>query len=163
MQGAALLAKLLPIESGVGFLLWVGLQITASGFEGDQTPEGWKHGPAVALGLIPSIAAWCWQSVQTTFTAARDLMCDSVAAGSSGALHASYHYCGSELHDLIQPASTPIAAMSRIDWGFRCSERKLRSSSEFLSSRGSFWTRIEEVLSLFSSLLLRNSAMSSPR
>ena len=62
MRGASLLQRVVPIESGVGFLLWVGLQITAQGFEGDKTPEGWRHGPAVALGLVPSIAAWTWQS-----------------------------------------------------------------------------------------------------
>ena len=48
LQGASVLAALVPIEGCVGFLFWIGLQITASGFEGDKTPEGWKHGPAVA-------------------------------------------------------------------------------------------------------------------
>ena len=55
-----------------------GLQITAQGFEGDNTPEGWRHGPAVALGLIPSMSAWSWQTVETTYAATRGLLCDAM-------------------------------------------------------------------------------------
>ena len=76
MQGTSALRRVVPIETGVGFLLWVGLQITASGFEGDQTPEGWKHGPAVAMGLLPSISAWGWQGVSTTYRATRTMFCE---------------------------------------------------------------------------------------
>ncbi|KOO28176.1 membrane protein, partial [Chrysochromulina tobinii] len=107
LQGAVLLQQIVPIESGVGFILWVGLQITAGGFEGDHTPEGWKHGPAVALGLLPSIAAWSWQSIETTFTATRTLYCKAMPypAGPSGE-----RMCQMELHELMQPASTPMAS-----------------------------------------------------
>jgi AGZA family xanthine/uracil permease-like MFS transporter len=107
LQGAVLLQQIIPIESGVGFILWVGLQITAGGFEGDHTPEGWKHGPAVALGLLPSIAAWSWQSIETTFTATRTLYCKAMPypAGPSGE-----RMCQMELHELMQPASTPMAS-----------------------------------------------------
>ena len=116
LQGASVLAALVPIEGCVGFLFWIGLQITASGFEGDKTPEGWKHGPAVALGLIPSIAAWSWNSVSSTFDATRALLCrpaaEAAAAGDSSAsplLEAlPTGYCTTELADLIQRASTPI-------------------------------------------------------
>ena len=106
LQGAVLLQQIIPIESGVGFILWIGLQITAGGFEGDHTPEGWKHGPAVALGLLPSIAAWSWQSIETTFTATRTLYCNAMPypAGPSGE-----RMCQMELHELMQPASTPMA------------------------------------------------------
>ena len=105
LQGASVLLRLVPIETGVGFLLWVGLQITASGFEGDQTPEGWKHGPAVAIGLLPSIAAWGWQAVSTTFLATRDMLCASDLPRHPD--HAQL--CETELAELIQGAD--------ISWG----------------------------------------------
>lgn len=83
MQGASVLQRYVPIETGVGFLLWIGLQITASGFEGDPTPEGWRHGPAVAIGLLPSLSAWSWQMISTTFAATRDLLCETEVGGSN--------------------------------------------------------------------------------
>lgn len=128
MRGASILQHLIPIEAGVGFLMWVGLQITAQGFEGDQTPEGWRHGPAVAIGLIPSISAWGWQTVATTFTATRNLLCGSLGSGSGG-LHAlraltavtnetavgavgggwdPWQVCSMELHELIQEPNAAI-------------------------------------------------------
>ena len=113
MQGASALQRLVPIETGVGFLLWVGLQITASGFEGDQTPEGWRHGPAVAIGLLPSISAWGWQAVSTTFSATRDLLCAS-KVGHKGNLVATNEpeLCTMQLADIMQKVSTPIDANS---------------------------------------------------
>ena len=122
LQGAGLLQQIIPIESGVSFLLWVGLQITASGFEGDHTPEGWKHGPAVALGLLPSIAAWSWQSVETTFSATRSLYCNAMDSAAAAAMPE----CALELYELMQPASAPMA--------------------DALSSRGAFQ---RNVVSLF--------------
>ncbi|KAL1528475.1 hypothetical protein AB1Y20_009819 [Prymnesium parvum] len=109
MQGASGLQRYVPIETGVGFLLWIGLQITASGFESDQDPEGWRHGPAVAIGLLPSLAAWSWQAVATTFVATRDLLCES-KVGQSGEMMATSvpELCTMELADMIQKASTPI-------------------------------------------------------
>ncbi|KAL1519450.1 hypothetical protein AB1Y20_022972 [Prymnesium parvum] len=110
MQGASVLQRFIPIETGVGFLLWVGLQITASGFEGDETPEGWRHGPAVAIGLLPSLSAWCWQAVSTTFDATRDLFCET-SLGACGEANRT-HLCSLELADIIQKVSTPIDARS---------------------------------------------------
>lgn len=113
MQGASVLQRFVPIETGVGFLLWVGLQITASGFERDQTPEGWRHGPAVAIGLVPSLAAWGWQVVSTTFIATRDLFCEGQPDSSCESTVVSVTaLCKLELEDIIQKASTPINANS---------------------------------------------------
>ena len=103
-RGAGLLQRVIPIESGVGFMLWVGLQITAQGFEGDNTPEGWRHGPAVALGLLPSISAWSWQTVTTTFGATRTMLCEQM----EGAVRARTPECNMELYELMQAASTPM-------------------------------------------------------
>ena len=104
-RGGALMECFVPIEGGVGFLLWIGLQITAQGFEGGSTPEGWRHGPAVALGLVPSISAWSWKSISSTFEATRDMLCH--AAG--GHLNESSSLCQSTLREIMQRASSPVA------------------------------------------------------
>ena len=44
----------IPIEAGYPILLWIGIVITAQAFQ--ATPK--EHSPAVALGLMPAIAAW---------------------------------------------------------------------------------------------------------
>jgi AGZA family xanthine/uracil permease-like MFS transporter len=44
----------IPLEAGYPILLWIGVVITAQAFQ--STPR--EHAPAVALGLMPSIAAW---------------------------------------------------------------------------------------------------------
>ncbi len=45
---------LIPIEAGAAILLWIGIIIVAQAFK-DTPPQ---HAPAVAIGLIPAIAAW---------------------------------------------------------------------------------------------------------
>jgi adenine/guanine/hypoxanthine permease len=47
-------ARIIPIEAGIGIVLWIGVIITAQAFS--ATPA--RHAPAVALGLFPAIAAW---------------------------------------------------------------------------------------------------------
>jgi AGZA family xanthine/uracil permease-like MFS transporter len=47
-------ARIIPIEAGIGIVLWIGVIITAQAFS--ATPD--RHAPAVALGLFPAIAAW---------------------------------------------------------------------------------------------------------
>ncbi len=49
-----LLVKWVPLEAGMGILLWIGIIITAQAFQ--ETPK--EHAPAVALGLFPCLAAW---------------------------------------------------------------------------------------------------------
>jgi adenine/guanine/hypoxanthine permease len=49
-----LMASIVPIEAGAAIVLWIGIIITAQAFQ--STPD--KHGPAVAIGLFPAIAAW---------------------------------------------------------------------------------------------------------
>jgi adenine/guanine/hypoxanthine permease len=44
----------IPLEAGFPILLWIGVIITAQSFQ--TTPK--EHAPAVALGLMPAIAAW---------------------------------------------------------------------------------------------------------
>ncbi|RHZ03795.1 hypothetical protein DYB31_015749, partial [Aphanomyces astaci] len=57
----------IPIASGVGFLLWIGMVITSSSFE--RKAHDSNHGTAVVLGMIPALAAWAFQLVQTTLHA----------------------------------------------------------------------------------------------
>jgi len=60
--GVTLVLKVIPMEAALGILLWIGLVITAQAFQ--ETPKA--HALAVALGLIPSLAAWALVLVETT-------------------------------------------------------------------------------------------------
>jgi len=51
---AALVAFLVPIEAGMAIVLWIGIVMVAQAFQ--ATPR--EHAPAVAVGLLPGIAAW---------------------------------------------------------------------------------------------------------
>ena len=48
------IVQVIPLESGIGILLWIGIVICAQAFQ--TTPR--KHALAVAFGLFPSLAAW---------------------------------------------------------------------------------------------------------
>ncbi len=52
----------MPLEVTLGILLWIGLIITAQAFQ--EVPKA--HAPAVAIGFIPSLAAWGVLLIQTT-------------------------------------------------------------------------------------------------
>lgn len=60
--GMTLILKVIPIEATLGILLWVGLIITAQAFQAVSR----KHAPAVALGMIPCLAAWGLTLIETT-------------------------------------------------------------------------------------------------
>lgn len=51
---AAVVGYLVPIEAGMAIVLWIGIVIVAQAFQ--ATPR--EHAPAVAVGLLPGIAAW---------------------------------------------------------------------------------------------------------
>jgi AGZA family xanthine/uracil permease-like MFS transporter len=55
-----------PIDATVGILLWIGLVMTAQAFQ--EVPR--EHALAVALGLIPSLAAWVLVQMETALRAA---------------------------------------------------------------------------------------------
>jgi AGZA family xanthine/uracil permease-like MFS transporter len=50
----ALVGYLVPIEAGMAIVLWIGIVMVAQAFQ--ATPR--EHAPAVAIGLLPGIAAW---------------------------------------------------------------------------------------------------------
>ena len=60
--GVTLVLKIVPLEAMIGILLWVGLIITAQAFQ--EVPK--KHSVAVALGLVPALAAWALLLIETT-------------------------------------------------------------------------------------------------
>jgi AGZA family xanthine/uracil permease-like MFS transporter len=60
-----LVLEFIPIEATLGILLWVGIIITAQAFQ--EVPR--EHALAVALGLIPSLAAWALVVIETALRA----------------------------------------------------------------------------------------------
>ena len=59
--GGTLVLKVVPLEAMLGILLWIGLIITAQAFQ--AVPR--RHSAAVALGLIPALAAWALLLIET--------------------------------------------------------------------------------------------------
>ena len=57
---------LIPLEAGIGILLYIGIIIVAQAFQ--ETPK--EHAPAVALGIVPALAAWGLLMVETGVRAA---------------------------------------------------------------------------------------------
>jgi AGZA family xanthine/uracil permease-like MFS transporter len=52
---------IIPLEAGIGILLYIGIIIVAQAFQ--ETPK--EHAPAVALGLVPALAGWGLMMVET--------------------------------------------------------------------------------------------------
>ncbi|MEM7811764.1 MAG: NCS2 family permease [Planctomycetota bacterium] len=74
------IAAVVPLESSVAIVLWIGLIIAAQAFHSFERPEGdggldgdavnRRHGPAVAVGLFPAIAAFGFTVTQGAFITA---------------------------------------------------------------------------------------------
>ena len=58
--------EVIPLEAGIGILLWIGIVIVAQAFQ--ETPK--HHAMAVAVGLFPAIAAWGLLMVESTLRSA---------------------------------------------------------------------------------------------
>ena len=58
--------NVVPLEVTLGILLWIGIVITAQAFQASPQP----HALAVAVGLIPSLAAWLLVQIETTLRVA---------------------------------------------------------------------------------------------
>lgn len=63
---AAIVAAVIPIEAGMGIVLWIGIIMGAQSFQ--ATPA--KHAPAVIVGLLPGIAGWGAQLIKASLRAA---------------------------------------------------------------------------------------------
>ena len=59
----SLVNSIVPMESGIAIVLWIGIIITAQAFS--AVPR--EHAPAVAVGLFPAIAAWGFTVTQGAF------------------------------------------------------------------------------------------------
>lgn len=59
----SMINSLIPMESGIAIVLWIGIIITAQAFS--AVPH--RHAPAVAVGLFPAIAAWGYTVTQGAF------------------------------------------------------------------------------------------------
>ncbi len=68
-----LISKVVPLEAGIGIVLWIGVVITAQAFQTSPL----RHAPAAAIGLFPAIAAWGATIVAGAFLAANTNPADS--------------------------------------------------------------------------------------
>lgn len=73
--GVTLVLKVVPMEAMIGILLWIGLIITAQAFQ--EVPK--QHSVAVALGLIPALAAWGLLLIETTLRKCGVTLVDTAA------------------------------------------------------------------------------------
>ena len=64
--GIGAVLHVVPIDVTLGILLWIGIIITAQAFQ--EVPK--SHALAVAVGLIPALAAWALYLMETTARAA---------------------------------------------------------------------------------------------
>ena len=81
---SSLAVALVPIEAAGIILIWIGLAMTSQAFQ--TTPH--SHAPAVALGLVPSLAAWATIVVSQTVGAVGTAISDgSVAHRAFGNLN----------------------------------------------------------------------------
>lgn len=60
-----LILNLIPIEAGMGILLWIGIIIVVQAF--GEVPK--QHMPAVAIGLFPALAAWALLLIEGSLNA----------------------------------------------------------------------------------------------
>jgi AGZA family xanthine/uracil permease-like MFS transporter len=63
---------LIPIEAGIGILLYIGIIIVAQSFQ--ETPK--EHAPAVALGIVPALAGWGMLMIETGLRSAGKTLFD---------------------------------------------------------------------------------------
>lgn len=64
--GVGLVMRVIPLEAAIGILLWIGLIITGQAFA--EVPR--RHAIAVALGLVPALAAWAVFLIEASLRAA---------------------------------------------------------------------------------------------
>jgi AGZA family xanthine/uracil permease-like MFS transporter len=66
MGAAGHVLQVVPLEATLGILLWIGIVMTAQAFQASPKP----HALAVALGLVPSLAAWLLVQIEATLRVA---------------------------------------------------------------------------------------------
>lgn len=63
---SSLILNIIPLEAGMGILLWIGIIIIVQAF--GEVPK--QHMPAVAIGLFPALAAWGLLLIENSLRAA---------------------------------------------------------------------------------------------
>jgi len=81
--GIGLLLKVIPLEATVGILLWIGIIMAAQAFQ--EVPR--RHALAVALGLLPALAAWALTLIETSLQVAGSNLLAQVEALGERDLH----------------------------------------------------------------------------
>jgi len=93
----SLVAALVPVEAAGIILIWIGLVMTSQAFQ--TTPR--SHAPAIALGLIPALAAWATVIVSQTVGAVTMAMSDSSVAHRAFENLNVFVYSGLQLPGLV--------------------------------------------------------------
>lgn len=78
-----LVLHVMPLEVALGILLWIGIVITAQAFQATDS----KHALAVAVGLVPGLAAWALMLVESAVRAAGSSLHEKLAQLSLPPLH----------------------------------------------------------------------------
>jgi AGZA family xanthine/uracil permease-like MFS transporter len=77
--GVALVLRVVPLEATLGILLWIAVVMTAQAFS--EVPK--RHTLAVALGLVPALAAWALLLIEAALRVAGMNLEDAVDALAS--------------------------------------------------------------------------------
>ena len=121
---------LIPLEAGIGILLYIGIIIVAQSFQ--ATPR--EHAPAVALGVVPALAGWGLLMLET---------------GLRGAGKSLFEVGVSE----FSKASCAIHGMISLERGFIFTSMILAAIGVALIERrfqnAAFWTLAAAALSAF--------------
>lgn len=125
--GMTAVLRVVPIEATLGILVWIGIMMAAQAFQAVPRP----HALAVAFGLLPSLAAWALQLIETSLRAAGatlhtaaprfggDLYIHGVIALSQGFLLTAVIFAATVVH-LIERhflrAAAWLAAAAGLAW-----------------------------------------------
>ena len=126
--GITLILQVVPLEATLGILLWIGIIMTAQAFQ--EVPK--THALAVALGLIPALATWALQLIDT-----------------------SLHKAGTSLFEIAPKFGTDlyIHGVIALSQGFLLSAMVLAAIVVFIIERqflrAAAWTMVAAVLSFF--------------
>ncbi|MDA8430901.1 MAG: NCS2 family permease [Geobacteraceae bacterium] len=126
--GVTLMLRVVPLEAMIGILLWIGMIITAQAFQ--EVPK--RHSAAVALGLMPALAAWALLLIETALRKA-----------------------GTGLYDVAPKfgADLYIYGIISLSQGFMLSSMILSAMMVFVVERqflkAAVWTGVAALLSFF--------------
>lgn len=83
LGAVGLVLHVLPLEVTLGILLWIGIVITAQAFQATEK----KHALAVAVGLVPGLAAWALMLIESAVRASGSSLAEKAGELSQPPLH----------------------------------------------------------------------------